>query len=734
LTTPFLAHYRQASGRQLAGAKGTSMTPSDDAPLWPQQIASLDARFRAVRSHSAALAAPLSAEDQTVQSMPDASPAKWHLAHTTWFFETFVLAPHLTGYQPFDPAFAYLFNSYYEAAGPRHPRAARGLLTRPTVAQVLAYRAHVDAAMQTLLADPSPAVESLVVLGLAHEQQHQELLLMDILHLFSCSPLDPAYDPARREPAPVEGPATPLAFEGGLVRIGHDGSGFAFDNESPRHSVWLEPYRIADRLVTNADWLEFMAAGGYAEPKWWLSEGWAAVQSGGWTAPLYWRREGDAWLEMTLAGLRPLDPAAPVRHISYYEADAYAAFAGARLPTEAEWEHAAEQGALRQACGQVWQWTRSSYGAYPGFAPGPGALGEYNGKFMVGQLVLRGGSALTPPGHTRPTYRNFFYPGQRWVAAGLRLAWDGGAPLSDLARDVAAGLSASPKSLPPKHFYDAQGSRLFEAICELPEYYPTRTETALLRQIAPQLSALIPADSALVEFGSGAGTKVRLILEAAPQIAVYAPIDISHAALDAANVALAADYPSLIIAAQPDDFTRALQLPEAARSRSRVGFFPGSTIGNFDPAAATAFLANVRTLLGSDSLFIVGYDMVKDIGVLEAAYNDSSGVTAAFNLNLLARINRELGADFDLSRFGHRAFWNPRASRIEMHLVSTADQTVHIGRFAYSFAAGETIHTENAHKFTESSFAQIARAGGWRVVRTDQAAEPAFAISVLAPA
>ena len=705
--------------------------PSDDAPLWAAKVKTAAARYAALRARTLTLAAPLSAEDQAAQSMPDASPTKWHLGHTTWFFETFLLSPNLAGYKPFDPVFTYLFNSYYEAVGARQPRPERGLLTRPPLEAVLAYRAHVDAAMSELLRDLPPSLDGLVSLGLAHEEQHQELILMDILHLFSRSPLSPAYDPAWREPAKADAPARLLAFEGGLVEIGHEGAGFAFDNEGPRHKVHLEPYRLSERLVTNGEWLEFMAAGGYAQPRWWLSEGWSTVQTEGWAAPLYWRRDGDNWLEMTLAGRTPIDPAAPVRHVSYYEADAYAAWAGARLPTEAEWEHAA--GAMQQACGQVWQWTRSSYSPYPRFTPGAGAVGEYNGKFMVGQMVLRGGAAITPAGHSRPTYRNFFYPHQRWMAAGLRLARDGAAEEGDLARDVAAGLSASPKTLPPKHFYDAEGSKLFEAICDLPEYYLTRTERSLLEDIAPQLAARIPDGAALVEFGSGAGIKTRILLDAAPQIEVYAPIDISRDALDEANTALAAAYPDLTITALAEDFTKALDLPAAAQRRPKVGFFPGSTIGNFTPAAAAAFLRNARDLLGPQSLLIIGFDLAKDAGVVEAAYDDPAGVTAAFNKNLLKRLNRELGADFDLAAFDHRAMWNAAESRIEMHLVSLRGQTVHIGGAAYRFAPGETIHTENAYKFTPQGFAAIAGQGGWRVVQAHQSPDPAFAIYVLAP-
>jgi ergothioneine biosynthesis protein EgtB len=395
-------------------------------------------RLARVRSHSLALTAPLSAEDQCVQSMPDASPAKWHLAHTTWFFEAVVLGPHAGGYRPFDPRFFHLFNSYYESLGPRHPRPQRGLLTRPGLDEVHAYRAHVDEALRAFIADAGAAqwaaAAPLLELGLQHEQQHQELILTDILHALWCNPLLPPYRsataamPLRAAPAPA---VEWIAHPGGVVDIGHAGPGFAFDNETPRHPVMLVPHRIAHRLVTCGDYLEFMADGGYGQAALWLSEGWAAVQAAGWTSPWYWIAPNDPrapaaqWQVFGLNGVQPLDPSAPVSHLSFYEAAAYAEWAGARLPTEFEWESAFGVPGIREMTGHVWQWMRSSYDPYPGFRPMAGAVGEYNGKFMVGQLVLRGGSSATPPGHVRPTYRNFFPPGARWQFSGLRLAKDG---------------------------------------------------------------------------------------------------------------------------------------------------------------------------------------------------------------------------------------------------------------------------------------------------------------------
>jgi ergothioneine biosynthesis protein EgtB len=422
---------------------------SPDAPTAAPGGPLIRARYDEVRALTERLAAPLSAEDQTVQSMPDASPTKWHRAHTTWFFETFLLVPRQRGYQPFDPQFGYLFNSYYEAVGARHPRPQRGLVSRPGIAEVASYRSQVDVAMRELVDEVAsggpPDVADLVELGLQHEQQHQELLLMDVKHVLSCNPLFPAYLDSAAPMAATNHPCGWVSHDGGLVEIGHAGPGFAFDNESPRHAVWLEPFALADRPVTTGEWLSFMADGGYRRPELWLSDGWAAVQAGGWDAPLYWFPAGDAWDVFTLGGLRPVDPAAPVCHVSYYEADAFARWSGARLPTEAEWEAVAgvpaavpaagldlavlhpkpvAPGAIAASVGEVWEWTGSAYLPYPRFRPAAGAIGEYNGKFMVNQQVLRGSCCVTPPGHTRPTYRNFFPPSARWPFAGLRVARD----------------------------------------------------------------------------------------------------------------------------------------------------------------------------------------------------------------------------------------------------------------------------------------------------------------------
>ena len=380
--------------------------------------------FLAVRGETERRAAPLSAEDQVVQSMPDASPAKWHRAHTTWFFEQFLLVPHLPGYRAFDEAFAYLFNSYYVAAGPRHARPRRGLITRPGSARIADYRAHVDEAVERLVdsADRSrlPEVLRVLEIGLHHEQQHQELIVTDILHAFAQNPMTPAYD--SRWQLPASSQARGFAdLPTGVQTIGFDGEGYSFDNEGPAHQVYLQPARIARALVRNAQWLEFMADGGYATPSLWLSDGWATVEAEGWNAPGYWRNVDGGWFSLTLAGLRPVDPAAPVCHISYYEADAFARWAGKDLPTEAQWEIAARSGLIEDAFGVHWQWTRSAYAPYPGYRAAEGALGEYNGKFMVNQMVLRGSSLATPAGHARASYRNFFYPPARWQFSGVRL-------------------------------------------------------------------------------------------------------------------------------------------------------------------------------------------------------------------------------------------------------------------------------------------------------------------------
>lgn len=475
-------HGRLAPGARSSTIEGTvrTMTPDTRAVATEggsgtitttqprDRAARLGAAYDRVRQTTEALAAPLSAEDQTVQSMPDVSPTKWHRGHTTWFFETFLLLPELPGYEERHPMYGYVFNSYYEAVGARHPRPERGVLSRPGIAEVAAYRQHVDGAMRELLARPLAAeVLDLVELGLHHEQQHQELLLMDIKHVLSKNPLRPAYSPGSADapgaaPSAQDGLSAPeirsvasavdrkiewIEHAGGVVEVGNAGKGFAFDNESPRHAVQLVPFAIANRPVTCGEWAEFVDDGGYTRPELWLSEGWATVGAQGWRRPLYWDVDGDDASVFTLCGPRAIAHDDPVVHVSYFEADAFARWAGARLPTESEWEAVvAATGESRAGdpgdadappfvldprasdgtgfFGTVWQWTQSSYSAYPGFRPAPGAVGEYNGKFMVNQQVLRGSACITPPGHSRATYRNFFPASARWAFSGLRLARD----------------------------------------------------------------------------------------------------------------------------------------------------------------------------------------------------------------------------------------------------------------------------------------------------------------------
>jgi ergothioneine biosynthesis protein EgtB len=429
----------RADGDAYAGVGQRSEVPSPGA---------LAGQYESVRSATESLSAPLSAEDHVVQSMPDASPIKWHLAHTSWYFETFVLS-ELPGYRPFAPAYAVLFNSYYNSVGEQHPRPKRGLLTRPTLAEVREYRRHVDARVADFLSAPGDRFSELapvLELGIHHEQQHQELILTDLKHAFAQNPLRPAYqqaEPRATTPAPTQ---DWLAVPEGMRWIGHADKGFCFDNEAPRHRRLVPPFELASRPVTCGEFSNFIEEGGYRRPELWLSDGWTAVQEQGWDAPLYWEQHDGKRRVMKLTGLEPLDPNEPVCHVSYYEADAYARFANARLPGEDEWEVAATQtpvegnfvetrrfhptparagsGELVQQFGDVWEWTRSAYSPYPGYRPAAGALGEYNGKFMCNQLVLRGGSCATPISHIRPTYRNFFYPDARWQFSGFRLARD----------------------------------------------------------------------------------------------------------------------------------------------------------------------------------------------------------------------------------------------------------------------------------------------------------------------
>jgi dimethylhistidine N-methyltransferase len=601
---------------------------------------------------------------------------------------------------------------------------------------------------------------SVIELGLQHEQQHQELLLMDILHAFAQNPIFPVYAPYVPAQVGTRMQGSFTSFEDNIVAIGHGGGAFAFDNEGPAHEVLLNPFQISDRLVTNGEWLEFMAAGGYREPAYWLSDGWSRARDENWVSPLYWHQMEGSWRAMTLSGLQPVDSDAPVSHVSYYEADAFARWRGKRLPTEFEWEHAAVSanacpqdgnfrdggylrplaaaGSNRQWFGDVWEWTQSAYTPYPGFKPAEGAVGEYNGKFMVNQIVLRGGACVTSADHIRATYRNFFYPHQRWQFSGVRLADDlprrGSRvrqPVPPFLEDVWTGLSGTTKALPSKYFYDAEGSRLFEAICELPEYYLTRSESALLRVVSRDLAAEIGPNTALVEFGCGDCAKTRVLLDRVGNISSYVPIDICEDSLRRSVEPLAAAFPQLEILPLAGDFAEDIVLPQAVMKSPRLGFFSGSTIGNFEIEEAAEFLGRARRSLGPDGKFLVAIDLVKDKAALLQAYNDARGVTAEFNKNLLVRINRELGGNFDSNGFAHLAVWNAAKSRIEMHLLSREEQDVRIAGREFRFARGETIHTENSHKYTIERFSEIARTAGWEMLRSWQCPAPEFALVLL---
>jgi len=712
------------------------------------ELGHLEQFYRSVREATRALCANLSDADATVQSMADASPAKWHLAHTAWFFEEIVLRPHLPAYQVFDEQYGFLFNSYYESAGARLARSARGMLTQPTLETIHAYREHVDEAVARLLRrEPSADVAQLIELGCHHEQQHQELLLTDILNLFASNPVRPAF----KSPEPLgvkHFPVTPpqfAEFPGGLVTIGHAGQGFAFDCEGPAHSVFLEPYRLCDRLVTNREWIEFMDDGGYRNPLLWLSDGWAMAQRAAWDRPLYWEcRDGEHW-SMTLRGVQPVALDAPVTHVSYYEAVAYAAWAGCRLPTEAEWEHAAagypvrgnfaDSGrlrpapaqampGLRQMFGDVWEWTSSAFAAYPRFRPTGGAVAEYNGKFMSGQFVLRGGSCVTPAGHVRRSYRNFFAPAARWQFSGVRLAADApgsrhrpvrGAP-DALRADVTEGLAKTHKAIPSRWLYDRRGSELFEEITQLAEYYPTRAETEILRDNLAEIAGFCGEGVTLLEYGAGAGIKTELLVSSlGPRF--YLPIDIDGDFLEETVKRFRTAFPEVATVPLVADFAAAFALPDWLPGGRRVAFFPGSTIGNLNEAEACAFLRRVRTDVTATGKAIIGVDLRKSLDVLTAAYDDAQGVTALFNRNLLTRLNRELNATFDLDAFRHRVIWNEEASAIEMHLESLIDQRVQVAGCEYHFSAGETIHTESSRKYEVGGFTSLCERNHWRVER-----------------
>ena len=744
-----------------------------------------------------ALVAGLSDADLTPQSAAFASPGKWHLAHTTWFFEQFVLAPNASGYRRFDDRFGFLFNSYYNAVGPRHERPRRGLLTRPTLAEVRAYRAHVDHAMHDFLgARVTTEVGALVELGLHHEQQHQELILTDLLHLFAQNPLRPALREAASAPAASaqHGEAAGwVAFEGGEAEVGHDGGGFAFDLELPRHVVRLRPFRLATRPVSNRDWLAFMVAGGYENPALWLSDGWDTVQAQRWSAPLYWEAGPDGAvaaprLTMTLAGLQTLDLDAPVAHVSFFEADAYARWTGRRLPTEFEWERAARDVALEgNFVGE-----RGPVAAHLRGPRRPRPAANVRRRLgMDGQSLrrvpgvsrrARCGRRIQRQVHERPVraarriLRLAAQPSARQLSQLLstgaalaiqRLAPRGGRMKPDIRwkpdaaantprrtaahdgsnvtslmpalahqervdpgfeADVLEGLDEDQKRIPSIWLYDRRGSELFEEITEVAEYYPTRTETRLLAALAPELEAETGGVHSLIEIGSGSSRKTRLLLSAMRSLRGYVPVDISADFLHDAVAGHARDFPQLLVQPVVADFTQPFVPPPSARSdmptprdsAGNLGFFPGSTIGNFTPDAAIDLMANLGQALGPRSRLLIGVDTTQDPALLIPAYDDAAGVTAQFNLNLLDRINRELDGDFDRRNFRHLARHDPKLGRIEMHLVSRCEQEVHVRGRAFWFADGETIHTENCYKYSPTEFLRMAHAAHWRCERSWQ--------------
>jgi len=730
----------------------------------------LAGRFAAVRAASVALAAPLSDEDCSAQSMPDASPVKWHLAHMTWFFETFVLVPAANGYTPSNPLFRDLFNSYYNSVGAQFSRAQRGLLSRPSRESVSAWRSEIDTAMGALLEadDLPPATLALIELGLAHEEQHQELMLTDVKHLFSHNPLQPAY--AGRWPLTtiLPKPCGWIAYAGGLHEIGHAGGGFAFDNEGPAHRVWLEPFELATHPVNNGQWLGFIEDCGYQRPELWLAAGWDRVCSEGWSAPLYWRKRDGNWRCFTLHGDSPIDRHAPVAHVSFYEAEAFARWAGGRLPTEAEWEVAARQvepvgnfadsqafhplapgahitaGRPEQMFGDVWEWTRSDFQPYPGYKPAAGAVGEYNGKFMVGQQVLRGGSCATAPGHIRASYRNFFPPDVRWQFSGLRLARDGKMmaasrpavrQLAGLSDDpgalLAEGLDAEPPRIASGNFYDRLGSRLFEAITELPEYGLTRTETAIFTSnadaIAAEVRRRLGAGFQMVDLGAGNCQKAQALLpflKPGRYVAVDISVDFLATALERVQISWPGEVAGLGM-----DFVRGFALPPELADRPTLYFYPGSSIGNFTPDEALRFLNQLRAVV-ADSAILIGVDMDKDPAVLEAAYDDSAGVTAAFNRNVLNSVNRQLGSDFRLEDWRHVARYDADATRIEMYLEATRTAAVRWPGGGRTFAAGDRIRTEISTKWTRDGLSGLLIGGGFANPRIWTDPELGFAVAV----
>jgi len=737
--------------------------------------ARLQREYQKVRRTTERLCEPLCTEDFVIQSMPDVSPPKWHLGHTSWFFERVILQAFEPGYKQFHELYSFIFNSYYQSFGERLRRDARGALSRPTVKEVYAYRGSVDERLLALLVRADEGtfsqVSPLVELGLQHEQQHQELLITDIKHILGSNPLRPVYCTSGKNGNSVgasETPARLLDVSGGIHVIGAPAEGFAWDNERPRHRVILEDFQLMNQPVSCGEYLDFIRDRGYQNALLWLSDGWDAVCREGWEAPLYWENNEGQWHIWTLSGLQTLNPYEPVSHVSFYEAAAFARWAEKRLPTEEEWEVAASlpgshasgsfledrtfhptrslqynrSDGFLQMLGNVWEWANSAYLPYPGYQRERGPLGEYNGKFMINQMVLRGGSCATPQSHIRRSYRNFFQCEKRWQFSGIRLpvTREGRRSMTPsyrvlrdsdhadsfderdaFALDVLVGLSSMPKSISSKYFYDARGSELFREICLLPEYYLTERELEILeRQSAKILGAIGSGPINLVELGAGFSQKTIALLDELIKAGIafqYVPIDISESAMTGLVKSLGELFPQLEVNGLVTDYFNGLKWLNRRYRQKNLVLFLGSSIGNFTYKNACFFLRNLWNCINHEDVALIGFDMKKDIDLLLRAYNDAEGLTREFNLNLLQRINCELGGHFDLSKFRYFGTYNVSSGAMESYLVSQEKQTVSIdaiGR-SFPFEPWEPLHTEYSYKYLASDIEQLATSTGFKV-------------------